>query len=115
MHYAGISRTLPFEYKWYGDNSVTEAYAMAFDHLISNEKWLVEYIGTEFSGNSAYFKQRAFNELVMLRGFAAKLDYEIKLNETRDLKSAPEIYTRILGAAMKVKYTPEMYLSNIDP
>lgn len=115
MHYAGISKTLPFEYKWYGDNSVTEAYAMTFDHLISNENWLVEFMGKEFSGNTAYFKHRAFNELVMLRGFAAKLDYEIKMNESKNLHAAPGYYRDILGNAMKVKYSGEMYLTSIDP
>ncbi len=114
MHYAGISSKLPFEYKWYGDNSVTEAYAMTFDHLLSHEKWMDEFMGAGFSGNRAYFKHRAFNELVMLRGFAARIDYEIKLNESKDLQAAPELYSHILGNAMKVKYSGEMYLTSID-
>jgi hypothetical protein len=115
MHYAGVSSLLPFEHKWYGDNSVTEAYAMTFDHLISNEKWMKEFMGDAFSGNSDYFKHRAFNELVMLRGFAAKLDYEIKLNESKDLSASPEVYKQLLQSAMKVGYSAEMYMTGIDP
>src|SRR6185436_4608668 len=32
LHFANASRELPFEDRWLGDNSVTECYAMLFEH-----------------------------------------------------------------------------------
>ena len=35
LHFAYMRPDLPFEYRWLGDNSITEGYAMLFDHLIA--------------------------------------------------------------------------------
>ena len=34
---------LPFEARWLGDNSVTEGFAMLFDHMTLDPRWLVRY------------------------------------------------------------------------
>ena len=33
LHFGYMRDDLPFEYRWLGDNSITEGYAMLFDHL----------------------------------------------------------------------------------
>ena len=40
MHYAHTDHTLPMEFRYLGDNSVTESFAMLFDHLNLNDNWL---------------------------------------------------------------------------
>src|SRR5205085_9560255 len=38
LHFAYMRPDLPYEYRWLGDNSVTEGYAMLFDHLMQDRK-----------------------------------------------------------------------------
>ena len=35
-----VDRELPFEFRYLGDNSVTEAFAFLFQHLVENPEWL---------------------------------------------------------------------------
>ena len=43
LHFAYMRPDLPFEYRWLGDNSITEGYAMLFDHLHAGRGWLQRY------------------------------------------------------------------------
>ncbi len=43
LHFAYTRPDYPFEYRWVGDNSVTEGYAMLFDHLMQTSGWLLRY------------------------------------------------------------------------
>ena len=43
LHFGYMREDYPFEYRWLGDNSVTEAYAMLFDHRMLNREWLLRY------------------------------------------------------------------------
>ena len=38
LHFAYARAELPFEYRWLGDNSVTEGYAMLFDHRMQDAR-----------------------------------------------------------------------------
>ena len=40
LHYAYMRPDLSFEYRWLGDNSITEGYAMLFDHRLKDTGWL---------------------------------------------------------------------------
>jgi hypothetical protein len=39
-HFAHVSPDLPVEFKRLGDNSVTEGWAMLFEHLVDDPAWL---------------------------------------------------------------------------
>ena len=41
LHFANMSRALPFEFRWLGDNSVTEGYAMLFDHRLKDRGFVI--------------------------------------------------------------------------
>jgi hypothetical protein len=114
LHFANASTSLPFEYKWYGDNSVTEGYAMTFDHLTMNERWMNENLGVNYINNNDYFTYKAMRELFMLRRFAAKVSYEIKLNESGGLKGKKELYSEIFTEATKARYSSTQYLLDVD-
>ena len=49
LHFANVRDDYPFEYRWLGDNSVTESYAMLFDHRMQDRAWLLRY--TELGTN----------------------------------------------------------------
>ena len=67
------------EFRWMGDNSVTEGYAMLFDHLMQDAGWLQRYTGLEKKTMPAYLRAAGFEELHFLRRYCAKLIYETQL------------------------------------
>ena len=70
---------LPFEYRWLGDNSITEGYAMLFDHLLHDAGWLLRYSALGRARVGEYRRAAAFEELQFLRRYSAKLLYELEL------------------------------------
>ena len=42
-HFANVDPALPFEFRYLGDNSITESYAMLFDHRMQDRGWLLRY------------------------------------------------------------------------
>ena len=46
-HYAHVDAALPVEYRYLGDNSVTEGFAFLFEHLTSDPEWLRRRLGVE--------------------------------------------------------------------
>ncbi|MFI5211722.1 MAG: hypothetical protein ACHQIH_02480 [Ignavibacteria bacterium] len=114
LHFSNINPDLEFEYKWYGDNSVTEAYAMTFDHLTVNEAWMNKFLNVNMKNNDEYFIHSAVNKLISLRMLGAKIHYEIKLYETPGLNGKKEIYRENFERTHKVHCSPVNYLVNID-
>ena len=115
LHYSNISNDLEFEYKRFGHNSVTEGFAMTMDHLMMNEMWMSNNFNINMLNNKKYFINACINEMLILRRFAAKIEYEIKLNETPCLEGKKEQYRSIFENALKVKHTGEDYLADVDP
>src|SRR3954449_193791 len=83
LHFANMRPDHPMEYRWLGDNSITEGYAMLFDHLMQDGGWLKRYTPLGATKLDAYVRAGAFFELHMLRRYTAKLLYEIDLHSGR--------------------------------
>jgi oligoendopeptidase F len=115
LHFSHIKNDLEFEFKWYGDSSVTEGFAMTFDHLTMNPVWLNNVLGLNDSTAEDYLRHKALNELIMLRRYAAKINYELKLNETAGLEDKKELYTEIFSETTGINYSHENYLLDVDP
>ena len=73
LHFAYTRPDYPFEWRWLGDNSVTEGYAMLLDHLMHDAGWLARY--TELGRRHAptFLRSVGFEELHFLRRYCAKL------------------------------------------
>jgi hypothetical protein len=107
---------LSFEYRWLGDNSITESYAMLFDHLIQDTGWLKRY--TELGANNlrAFVRSAGFTELHFLRRYTAKLIYEIELyGGGMRWESLPDLYVDTLTAATTFKYSRADAFVDVDP
>lgn len=116
LHFAYTKRDLPFEYRWLGDNSVTEAYAMLFDHLMHHAGWLKRYTPLASSKLDSFIRSAAFDELHMLRRYAAKLLYEIELHGTGvSYDLLPERYVERLTRATSFRYDPAEAFVDVDP
>jgi hypothetical protein len=105
LHFAHMRADLPFESRWVGDNSVTEGYAMLFDHLTAKRGWLLRYTGLSRERVGAYLRSGAFEELHMLRRYASKLLYEIELyGGGVPFDALPDLYVETLGAGTGFRY-----------
>ncbi len=115
LHFAGVAADAPFEWKRLGDNSVTEGFAMLFDHLLFEPLWLEDALGGEASDYAAFLAHHALFELYMLRRYAAKIDYELTLHQGAGLEGKDAAYREKLSAATGVEYPGVSYLDDVDP
>jgi hypothetical protein len=113
MHFASPSRELSFEARWLGDNSVTEGFAMLWDHLTFDPLWLETYADLNASEVRALGWECAINELYLVRRYAAKLLYELSLHDSGLEGLGPE-YADRLSTATLFQYSEHDCLSDVD-
>jgi oligoendopeptidase F len=112
-HYASVDATLPFEFRQLGDNSVTEAFAFLFEHLLEDREWLRLVLAAEEV--EGYLEYARASKLLFLRRYAAKLTYELELHAgERPLSEMPELYAHLLAAAVGMEWPADTYLADVD-
>jgi hypothetical protein len=112
-HYAGVDPELPFEYRYLGDNSVTEAFAFLFDHLVADAEWLRRRLGT--SDPAPLVSHARAIRLIYLRRYTAKLAYELELHGgEQPIDGLAGRYAELLGAGVRVDWPPELFLQDVD-
>jgi hypothetical protein len=112
QHFAHVDRRLPYAHRGLGDNSVTEAYAFALEHLACNPAWLQRRLSVQ--DPSQYLALARFHKLYMLRRYAAKLLYELELHGGDDPRAKPKRYADLLTASLGVRCSAEDYLFDVD-
>jgi hypothetical protein len=122
LHFGHTSADLPFEYRWLGDNSVTESYAMLCDHLLHDPGWLRRYTALGSNGSSsrgdvgAFLRASGFEELQFLRRYCAKLLYEVTLySGDVPWDALPDLYVESLGRATSFRYDAADAFVDVDP
>ena len=115
LHFGNTRADYPFEYRWLGDNSVTESYAMLFDHRMQQRALLQRYTGLDRNRAGAFLRLAGFEELHFVRRYCAKLLYEIQVySGAVDWKALPDIYVEILAAATGFQYRPADAFIDLD-
>lgn len=114
MHFASSRPDLPFECRYAGDNSVTEGFAMLWDHLTLDLAWLCRYTRLSKADAATLVFELALNELYLLRRYAAKLLYEVELYRS-DLDDMGARYAERLTEATRFRYPEDDYLLDVDP
>jgi hypothetical protein len=116
LHFAYTRPDLPFEFRWAGDASVTEGYAMLFDHLTHDAGWLLRQTELGRARVAEFRRAAAFEELHFLRRYSAKLLYELQLHGGEAPWDAlPDLYVETLGAATSVRYDAADAFVDVDP
>lgn len=116
LHFANMARALPFEFRWLGDNSVTEGYAMLFDHRLQDRGWLQRYTGLSKNVLRDYLRAAGFEELHFVRRYAAKLIYETELHGGAVSWAAlPDLFVEILSKATGFRYQRADAFVDVDP
>ncbi len=116
LHFGYIDSRLPFEFRWLGDNSVTEGYAMLFDHRMQDAGWLRRYTGLRGADLSRFLRNVGGSELRMLRRYCAKLLYELDLHGNEvPASQIPARYADRLSEATGFRYSPDDAYADVDP
>jgi hypothetical protein len=116
LHFAYMEPDLPFEYRWLGDNSITEGYAMLFDHQMKTSGWLKRYTDLGTTPLPKFLRSAGFEELHFLRRYCAKLIYEIELyGGNVRWESLPDLYVERLTAATTFAYNRADAFVDVDP
>jgi len=116
LHFGNMSAALPFEHRWLGDNSVTEGYAMLFDHRMQDAGWLRRYSGLRGADLSRFLRRAAFGELRFIRRYCAKLLYELDLHGGEvPASQLPSRYAERLSEATGFRYSPDDAYADVDP
>jgi hypothetical protein len=116
LHFGNMDAALPFEYRWLGDNSVTEGYAMLFDHRMKDRLWLARYTQLGKHDLARYLRAAGFEELQFIRRYCAKLIYEVELyGGGVSWSSLPDLYVEILTSATGFQYQRADAFVDVDP
>ncbi len=112
-HYGNTSAAFPFEFRYLGDNSVTESFAFLVQHLTEDPVWLGDVLGVE--DTSVPVAQGRATRLVYLRRYAAKIAYELELHAAApDLVAMPARYSELLGGATRIAWPETPFLADVD-
>lgn len=114
LHYASVDPGRPFADRWLGDNSVTEGFAMLWDHLTVDPGWLKRYAGLRANQVAELRHELLTYELHAVRRYAAKLTYELSLHRS-DFRAPAEDYAQRLTDATGFRYDAADYLVDVDP
>ncbi|MBI3097410.1 MAG: hypothetical protein HYY93_04060 [Planctomycetes bacterium] len=112
MHFAWTRAGEPVEYRYLGDNSLTEGFAITMDHLLMNPEWLRRVV--EHPQPKEFLREYATQELYILRRYAAKVTYECDLHAADGPDGMAGHYAELMSAAAGVPFPPEMYLYDVD-
>ena len=116
LHFAYMQPDLPFEYRWLGDNSITEGYAMLFDHRMQDSGWLARYTELSATNLPAFIRSIGFEELHFLRRYSAKLIYELELyGGSTSWQTLPDVYVERLTSATTFRYSRADAFVDVDP
>jgi hypothetical protein len=116
LHFANTRADYPFEFRWLGDNSVTESYAMLFDHRMQDKGWLLRYtlLGNKKVGK--FLRTAGFEELHFLRRYCAKFLYErVLYSGELSWSQLPDLYVSLLTDATGFEYSPADAFVDVDP
>ncbi len=116
LHFAHMRADLPMEFRFMGDNSVTEGFAMLFDHLMQDGGWLQRYTGLDKRNVAQFLRRAAFEELYFLRRYCAKLIYETQLYDERvSWDALSDLYVTLLTDALNFAYSSADAFVDVDP
>jgi hypothetical protein len=112
-HFAHVRKDDEMEYKYLGDNSVTETYAFLLQYLNADENWLKGNTKMSSDDISRYLDFVYTQKLFFIRRYAAKLRYELMLHK-RGLRGMGERYRRTLESVLRFKHPGSHYLTDLD-
>ncbi|MGI8872639.1 MAG: hypothetical protein ACR2KI_08615 [Candidatus Limnocylindria bacterium] len=114
-HFAHVDPSLPIAFRLLGDASLTEGYAFLFDQLVNEPEWLAEVLGMADQEIAGFMDFVSFRRLYLLRRYAAKLMYELRLHRGGQPAALNRAYyAGMLGLTVGVQTPEASYLADVD-
>ncbi len=114
LHFAHASAELPYEFRFLGDNSVTETFAFTLEHFHLEPGWLRRHT-TLSEAEIARYRFHGLRQLLfMVRRYSAKLKYELELHDSRPLEGKDALYKRHLESVLLYRHFSEYWLFDTD-
>jgi len=114
LHFGNTKAGIDFEYKYLGDNSVTEGYAFCLEQLMQNRQWLIDFLRITDSEAKEFAYFSNIVKLWFVRRYAGKLKYELILHGGEPINSKDKVYKDILSSVNLMEYSEESYLKDVD-
>jgi len=114
QHFANTSEKI-WEFKYLGNNTVTENYAFLSEYFLSEPAWLTQHTGMPEPDKKEFLKAQVFGRLLLVRRYCAKFLYELELHS--QAPHPEKSYANYLSSAMGFKKTPsdeKRYLYDVD-
>ena len=114
QHFANASEKT-WEFKYLGNNTVTENYAFLSEYFLSDPGWIVKHTTMQENEMKGFLKAQVFGRLLLVRRYCTKFLYELELHSQNP--NAAKIYADYLSSAMGFKKTPsdeKRYLYDVD-
>jgi hypothetical protein len=111
-HFAHVRAELGVEAKRLGDNAVTEGWAMLFEHLVNDPRWLSRRL--DFARGREFAAEAAAGLLYFVRRYCAKFLYELELHGETELDAMRARYVEWIVEATKIEASPADFLSDVD-
>jgi hypothetical protein len=114
-HYACVDPALAFEFRYLGDNAITESFAFLIQHLVDDPEWLARHL--DVADPEQLASHARAKRLIYLRRYAAKLAYELELHESgpADFAASADRYSQLLRDAVGIPWPRETFLADVDP
>ncbi len=110
-HFANVAKTQKMEYKYLGDNSVTESYAFLLQYLLTDPNWLQQYLRPP--QQQALLSFLWLQKVYFLRRYAAKLQYEMELH-AQGVEGMDMVYRVLMEKALGFRHPEVHYLHDLD-
>lgn len=114
LHFASVDPSESFAARWLGDTSVTEGFAMTWDHMVGDRGWLQRYSGLGRREVENMVFELGVYDLYGLRRHSAKLVYELSLHRKASANPG-RLYADLLTEATWFRYPAEDHLVDVDP
>jgi hypothetical protein len=114
QHFVHMAPRLPPADRYVGDPTVTEGWAGLFKSLMSEPDWLAGELRMPRDVVASWIDYAAFLKLFMIRRYAAKLLYELRLHGGGEWTVHRAEYAGLLGLLTGVRTPDSRFLADVD-
>jgi hypothetical protein len=112
-HYTHIDASVPFAFRYLGEEAISETFAFLFEQITLSPRWLVDTLRLPMREAEHYRRFALFNKLWLVRRYIAKLRYELVLHDEGP-GGMETAYRDLLGDVLHLPVPPERYLEDVD-
>lgn len=110
--YVNTDRTLPFPYRWLGDDSARLSYGALLEYLLTEPEWLRAHVDLDQPAD--YLRIARFYRLYRVRRLAVRLLYEPAVHRTDNYDLLANHYVELFTRHLGFEHFREEYLAEVE-